>query len=71
MHEMANDPKFQIKFTYEPGLLLMMDNMRLLHGRTAYDSKQGQRLLQGCYIDHDGPDSLYRRLSRIDSEEII
>ncbi len=64
MHALANDPHFQIKFCYEPGLLLMMDNTRLLHGRTAYDNEQGQRLLQGCYIDHDGPDSLFRKLAR-------
>lgn len=63
-HELANDPAFQISFPFEPGLLLMMDNHRMLHGRTAFDSADGRRHLQGCYIDHDGPDSLYRLLRR-------
>ena len=42
-------------------LLLMMDNQRLLHGRTAFQ-QGGERHLQGCYIDHDGPDSRLRVL---------
>jgi gamma-butyrobetaine dioxygenase len=42
----------------------MMDNRRLLHGRTAFDPREGLRHLQGCYIDLDGPRSLYRVLRR-------
>jgi len=42
----------------------MMDNYRLLHGRTAFDGTQGRRHLQGCYTDHDGVTSLYRQLAR-------
>jgi len=63
-HELANDPAFQIRYTFEPGMLLVMDNHRLLHGRTSFDHTAGHRHLQGCYIDHDGPDSLYRVLAR-------
>jgi gamma-butyrobetaine dioxygenase len=63
-HELANDPAFQIRYTFEPGLLLMMNNHRILHGRTAFDHGAGHRHLQGCYIDPDGPDSLYRVLMR-------
>ena len=63
LHEMSNSSEFQISFPFRPGTLLMMDNYRLLHGRTAFNGKQGHRHLQGCYIDHDGPASLYRRLA--------
>lgn len=42
----------------------MMDNYRLLHGRTAFDGHEGHRHLQGCYTDHDGVSSLYRMLAR-------
>lgn len=42
------------------GELMMFDNSRVLHGRTAYDPAEGMRHLQGCYIDFDGPRSLYR-----------
>jgi gamma-butyrobetaine dioxygenase len=64
LHQLADDPAYKIKFPFKPGLLLMMDNYRLLHGRTAFDESDGDRFLKGCYIDHDGPDSLYRVLVR-------
>ena len=34
--------KFEIRFKLERGDLLMMDNHRLLHGRTAYDPSEGK-----------------------------
>lgn len=64
LHQLADDPAYKIKFPFKPGLLLMMDNYRLLHGRTAFDESNGNRFLKGCYIDHDGPESLYRVLAR-------
>ena len=63
MHELANDLAFQIQFPFKPGTLLMMNNYRLFHGRTAFNGKTGHRHLQGCYIDHDGPQCLYRMLA--------
>jgi gamma-butyrobetaine dioxygenase len=39
---------------------MFMDNHRALHGRTAFEPSQGHRHLQGCYIEHDGPDTMYR-----------
>jgi gamma-butyrobetaine dioxygenase len=27
----------------------------VLHGRTAFDTQEGRRHLQGCYLDSDGP----------------
>jgi gamma-butyrobetaine dioxygenase len=56
--------EFEIRFRLETGELLMMDNRRLLHGRTGFDTSEGLRHLQGCYIDIDGPRSLYRVLRR-------
>ncbi|NKB67312.1 MAG: DUF971 domain-containing protein [Candidatus Latescibacteria bacterium] len=51
-------PQFQIRMRLAPGDLMLFDNTRLLHGRTAF-SGAGQRHLQGCYVD---PDGLYSRL---------
>ena len=64
LHDMSNSSEFQISFPFQAGTLLMMDNYRLLHGRTAFNGAQGHRFLQGGYIDHDGPASLYRMLMR-------
>jgi gamma-butyrobetaine dioxygenase len=55
---------FEIRFLLRDGDLVMFDNCRLLHGRTGFDPAQGLRHLQGCYIDIDGPRSLYRVLRR-------
>ena len=62
--ELANSSDYQISFPFKKGTLLMMDNYRLLHGRTAFKGSEGRRHLQGCYTDHDGVTSLYRMLAR-------
>ena len=56
--------KFEIRFKLDKGDLLMMDNHRLLHGRTAYDLSEGKRYLKGCYIDHDSTEGKLRHLER-------
>ena len=61
---LLRSPQFEIRFLLESGDLMMMDNRRLLHGRTAFDPREGLRHLQGCYIDLDGPRSQYRVLRR-------
>ena len=58
------DPRYELRFKLDPGQFMMFDNNRVLHGRTAFDPSEGHRQLQGCYIDRDGPRSLYRVLQR-------
>ena len=53
--EALNDPSRQHEFRMSAGDTLVVDNHRVLHGRTSFDPTQGHRHLQGCYIDHDGP----------------
>ena len=62
--DLYNSKKFRIEFKLMPGDLLMMDNHRLLHGRTAYDANEGKRFLQGCYIDYDSSEGKLRHLKR-------
>jgi gamma-butyrobetaine dioxygenase len=62
--ELFADPAFELRFPLAAGELMMFDNSRVLHGRTSYDPSEGFSHLQGCYIDLDGPRSLYRTLSR-------
>ena len=47
-----------------PGDLLMMDNYRLLHGRSEFNPNEGNRFLQGCYIDYDSSEGKLRHLLR-------
>ena len=64
LDRLLRSPQFEIRFLLNAGELMMMDNRRLLHGRTAFDPREGLRHLQGCYIDIDGPRSQYRVLRR-------
>jgi gamma-butyrobetaine dioxygenase len=58
------DRRFHLTFRLGAGEAVMFDNRRLLHGRTAFDPQEGPRHLQGCYIDLEGPRSLWRVLNR-------
>ncbi len=62
--ELYNSDNFRIEFKLLPGDLLMMDNHRLLHGRTNYDANEGKRFLQGCYIDYDSTEGKLKHLKR-------
>jgi gamma-butyrobetaine dioxygenase len=64
LDRLLRSPEFEIRFLLGPGDLVMFDNCRLLHGRTGFDPAEGLRHLQGCYIDVDGPRSLFRVLRR-------
>ena len=62
--ELYNSDDYRIEFKLAPGDLLMMDNYRLLHGRTSYDANEGERFLQGCYIDYDSTEGKLKHLQR-------
>ena len=62
--ELYNSDKFRVEFKLIPGDLIMMDNHRLLHGRTRYDANEGNRFLQGCYIDYDSTEGKLKHLKR-------
>jgi len=64
LEELFEDPRYELRFRLHPGEMMMFDNNRVLHGRTSFNPAEGHRQLQGCYIDRDGPRSLYRVLSR-------
>ena len=61
---MYNSNKYRIEFKLMPGDILMMDNYRLLHGRTEFDTNEGSRFLQGAYIDFDSTEGKLRHLKR-------
>jgi alpha-ketoglutarate-dependent taurine dioxygenase/DUF971 family protein len=60
---MLEEPRYRIEFKLEPGDLFIVDNLRVMHGRTGY-SESGERHLQGCYADRDGLRSTLAVLSR-------
>ena len=58
---LLNSPEFTVTFRLEPGECFVVDNTRVLHGRTGY-AGEGSRWLQGCYADKDGLNSRLRVL---------
>lgn len=63
-----HDPANQVVFKLEPGDLFIVDNRRVLHGRTGYASS-GTRHLQGCYADMDSLLSRLRVLAQENNGE--
>ncbi|MDH3294150.1 MAG: TauD/TfdA family dioxygenase [Acidimicrobiia bacterium] len=63
-HQLAGDPRFQIRYPFAAGDLVGFDNRRILHGRDAFDPGAGFRHLRGTYIDHDEVYSRLRVLTR-------
>jgi alpha-ketoglutarate-dependent taurine dioxygenase len=59
----AHDANYQMSYPFQPGDLVGFDNRRILHGRDAFDSN-GERHLEGCYLDHDDIFSTLRVLNR-------
>lgn len=47
---LLEDPSAALKFKLSPGRVLLVDNWRALHGRTAFI---GRRELCGCYLPRD------------------
>jgi gamma-butyrobetaine hydroxylase len=63
--ELIERDELKIEFQLLPGEILMFDNTRVMHARTAF-SKNGKRHLQGAYTDLDG---LYSLLNILENQE--
>jgi gamma-butyrobetaine dioxygenase len=67
--ELLREPGYEVVCRLQPGDLVLFDNTRILHGRTAYSMESGgKRHLQGCYLDPDGLYSSLAVLARQRSE---
>lgn len=63
--EVIERDDLKVEFQLLPGEILMFDNTRVMHARTAF-SKNGKRHLQGAYTDLDG---LYSLLNILENQE--
>lgn len=61
---LAASDRFRMTFDYAPGDLIIFDNRRVLHGRTAFDDTAGERALKGCYMEREEVLSRIRVLRR-------
>ncbi len=60
----VRNPKYAIRYALAPGEMVVIDNRRVLHGRTAFNTASGERHLRGYYIERNEIDSRIRVLSR-------
>ena len=58
---LVHDERQQARIALRPGDVLIADNYRVMHGRTAY---QGRRHMRHCHIDRDEMFSRYRMACR-------
>jgi alpha-ketoglutarate-dependent taurine dioxygenase len=65
--ELLRDPARAVVYRLQPGDLVLLDNSRILHGRTAFSA--GGHHLQKCYLDPDGLYSSLAVLSRTRSSQ--
>jgi gamma-butyrobetaine dioxygenase len=63
-YQRLHDPAARLERKLTPGELVMFDNRRLLHGRSAFAPGAEARWLQGCYAERDGLLATLARLSR-------
>jgi alpha-ketoglutarate-dependent taurine dioxygenase len=61
---LLREPRFQLRMKLAPGDLVVFDNQRTLHGRTAFTSARHPRHLQGCYLTRDSVYSVTGLLRR-------
>ena len=57
--EVANEPSMQWRHVLQPGEALLVDNWRVLHGRTAFT---GERRVYGGYLNREDVESRLRCL---------
>ena len=57
-------PTARLERKLAPGEMVIFDNRRVLHGRSAYDGQGRRRWLQGCYAERDGLLASFSRLCR-------
>jgi predicted HD phosphohydrolase/alpha-ketoglutarate-dependent taurine dioxygenase len=62
--DFLHDERFTVQVQLYPGALVIFDNRRVLHSRSAIAETDGARWLQGCYLNRDGVLYDYERLRR-------
>lgn len=55
---LLREPRFHLRFKLADAEIVVFDNQRILHGRTAFSSARHPRHLRGCYLTRD---SVYSR----------
>ena len=67
MPTMINREELMLRTLLQPGECLVVNNQRVLHGRTAFTDAPGQqREMIGCYLSRDALDSRLRSVGLLE-----
>lgn len=61
--EILESPENVLQYRLQPGDCVIIDNTRILHGRTEVDASVGLRHLRGAYVDSQALHSTFVRIS--------
>jgi gamma-butyrobetaine dioxygenase len=61
---LLHSDEYTVRVQLYPGALVMFDNRRVLHSRSNIADTDGDRWLQGCYLNRDGVNVMYERMRR-------
>lgn len=50
---LVDDPTLKFRQKMQPGTMVVFDNRRILHGRSAYSNLKAERHFEGCYVSSD------------------
>jgi len=62
--KLVEDPNNMVKFQLNTGDIMATNNLRVMHGRTAYELNSGDRHLQLSYMDYDDVLSRIRMIKK-------
>jgi gamma-butyrobetaine dioxygenase len=68
---LLRDSRFQLTAKLADGELVVFDNQRILHGRTAFSSAKHPRRLRGCYLTRDSVYNAAALLRSAAAEEVV
>ena len=60
---LVRSDRFKLAYRLRAGEMVVFDNRRILHGRSAFDPQTGYRRLEGCYVDRGDFLSRLRKLT--------
>ena len=60
---LVRSDRFKLAYRLQAGEMVVFDNRRILHGRSAFDPRTGYRRLEGCYVDRGDFLSRLRKLA--------
>ncbi|XP_076441710.1 2-(trimethylamino)ethylphosphonate dioxygenase-like [Babylonia areolata] len=67
-YTLINNFPYMYRHRMKTGEMVVVNNRRVLHGRTAFDSQDGHRFIEGCYVEISEFKSCVNMLSTLEGD---